>query len=394
MRVTRIRDEDTFARLGVEWNAVLEASRQDNAFQRHEWLQAWWRAYGRGARLAVLTCRDPEGELLGVLPLFERRGPFGARTLRFLGDQGVGGTGLGVFARSDVEDEVAARLAAHLLETTAEWDVLDLRAMDSGAGFFRDAVRSPSHAAVYLDEDRRACPRIALTSDWESFLTERLGKHARWAVRRCRRRTEKAGAGFELVTDAAALPAAMADLTRLFEGRMRSVVGPRFHMAAPFATFMADAFPQLLAEDRLRLGFLTLDGERVAAEYQVRYGETMYALIGGFDERWAQLEVYKALFSHMVEAAIAEGCRVLDFRQGEQEYKFTWGVTDVQRFSDARLYGRSPAARLAQATDTGREWATRAFLASPAALREPILRALGKTARRAGRPSHAEPSPS
>ena len=119
-------------------------------------------------------------------------------------------------------------------------------------------------------------------------------------------------------------------------------------------------------------------------EYGFRYRDTLYGLMSGFEERWARQAVYKALFSHVVEGAIGEGCSALDLGLGDQEHKRVWGVSGVRRFSDVSVYASSAAGRARRAEDRFVEWAEKVVLASPDWLKRPLTRA-GKAARRAGR---------
>src|SRR5689334_19579260 len=72
-----------FAALAAGWDELVEASPRPSPFLLHGWLAAWWKHYGEGCRLAVVTARRGE-RLVGVLPLYvSRQGP--VRVARFLG---------------------------------------------------------------------------------------------------------------------------------------------------------------------------------------------------------------------------------------------------------------------------------------------------------------------
>src|SRR3954453_15544676 len=80
--------ELTLERLGdpasvrEDWTTLAE--RAGNVFATWEWADAWWRVYGEDRPLPVHGCRDADGLLVAVLPLYlSRTRP--VRTLRFLG---------------------------------------------------------------------------------------------------------------------------------------------------------------------------------------------------------------------------------------------------------------------------------------------------------------------
>src|SRR5438128_2281206 len=81
MQPLTLETVESFDELGAEWDALAEAS--GNIFATREWLETWWRHFGDGD-LALQACRDRDGHVRALLPLFvwRRRG---LRVLRFVG---------------------------------------------------------------------------------------------------------------------------------------------------------------------------------------------------------------------------------------------------------------------------------------------------------------------
>jgi CelD/BcsL family acetyltransferase involved in cellulose biosynthesis len=349
MRVRTVDDIGSFTDLKEPWNRLVAACPGTRPFLTHEWLDAWWRSFGAGHRLAILLCED-DGGLAGALPLYHGIGRFlPLRTLRLMGDEGPGAVGLGPFALPGAQAEVAEQLAAHL-RSRGDWETLCFRGCDEGVAAIERAIVGGGGGFSAVQADGSASPQIALPSSWEAYRAG-LSKHRRWDISRARRKAEELGVSLETVSSADELPGACDDLVRLLESRMRHVIGPRFHIDRPTDRFLHLILPSLLAQGRLRLTFLVADGRRIAAEFQVRHEDTMYALIGGFEQEYASFEVSKALFGMAVESAIAEGCTLLDFGAGVQEYKLRWGVTNLKRFVDLRVYAPTARGRLKQSVD-------------------------------------------
>ena len=61
---------DTFMKLREEWNSLLEKSKINNPFLRHEWLCAWWQGYGGDKELFII-CFQKEGKNIGFAPLMK-----------------------------------------------------------------------------------------------------------------------------------------------------------------------------------------------------------------------------------------------------------------------------------------------------------------------------------
>ncbi|MBI5231139.1 MAG: GNAT family N-acetyltransferase [Coriobacteriales bacterium] len=389
MRLESVHDEGVFADLESEWNGVLDASGQSSPFLRHEWLAAWWKAFSTERwTLDVLTYRDDSTrELLGVLPLFnERAVDFPrARTVRFLGDEGVGASGLGVFARPDVEHAVSERFAQYLRETRDEWDILDLRLMTADDPFGTALAAPFARGAVRIVPDVQARPRISLPSNWETYFGQSLSRSMRKNVRRRRNHCAKAGVKFEVVSDPADLPKALEDIARLHEERMQHVVGRGYHPKAQSREFMNLTSERLLDEGRLMLAFMSVQGERVAGDYCIRHGDTLYGIRGGFTDEWGHLGVSTVLFSFIVEQAVRDGITMIDLGLGDQEYKNSWGVTGVRRFSDVRAYSGSVRSQLCYGRHASADLIVRMLQACPPRLRNRIVllakkgRAIGNT---------------
>jgi len=378
MHTDVISDESAFRGLQPEWDAVLSASNQDVPFLRHDWLLQWWRAYGCG-ELAIVTCRDDAtGELLGVLPAY-RCGvgvAWPARTLRLLGEGRCGSTGLGAFALRTAEDPVIERLVAAALTECGPWDALELRYVRLEGPFAQRAVDHLGargvRATVSRKSDLFARPCIDLQESWDAYLMQSLTHETRRSVRRCLRRAEESGAIVERITTPEALESSIDEAIDIHEVRMREIVSPQFTVRAAQRAFWRASCRSLLAEDRLRLSFLVMDGRRVACECQMRYRDTRYAMWGGFLGDWARVKVSKALFCSLLQDAIAEGCTSLDYGLGDMGYKSSWGAARVERFGTLLAYRKTLRGQLARGRGASVIAAQQAIDAAPTSLRQPL----------------------
>lgn len=365
MQVDTISDVAAFDALKSQWDALLSASRQDNPFLRFKWQRAWWDVFGGEAtddpaELRILTCREGE-DLLGVLPTYVARTGrlVPARAVRLLADADVGSTGLGPFAHPDAEDVVMDRLVQRMFARSAEWDVLDLRYVDPEQSFYRlvTADRSTGTADARITDRCDSCPRTALPGDWDEYLGG-LSKHMRHEVRRSMRRVRERGLEPELIESPGSLPSAIDDYHRLHEERMREKSGGAYEVSEASRRFTRRAMTDLLDEGALRLWFLTRDGKRLAALYQLRHGDTLFAVQSGFAAEVRQ-DAQRALWAHTIKHAVEEGCSTLDMLLGDQHYKHEWGADDATMLSRVRIYGRTPRGAARSGRDAAAEWLAR-----------------------------------
>ena len=133
----------------------------------------------------------------------------------------------------------------------------------------------------------------------------------------------------ELVTaDAHTLPAALDALFALHEARWRSRGEEGVLADARLPDFHAEAAAGFLARGWLRLRVLRIDGSPAAVLYGLVHRGTAYCYLSGLDPAFEYYSPGVAIVRATVEAAIAEGCRTLDFLRGGERYKYLWGVED------------------------------------------------------------------
>src|SRR5437016_11559183 len=78
-----VREAADLAALADECNALLDCSAQSSFNLRPLWMLAWWRHFAPpGAQLHAIVCRDGDGALAGLAPLYFDPS---AREMRFIG---------------------------------------------------------------------------------------------------------------------------------------------------------------------------------------------------------------------------------------------------------------------------------------------------------------------
>jgi len=323
MLLETITDAAAFRGLAGEWDEALRVSGQNSPFLTHARLAAWLEVYGNDAALHVTTCRDETGQLIGALPSYVRRqGRFPrSQTLRLLGDEGIGAAGLSAFARSGVEAQVFGKLSDYV-GGSRDWDRVDFNYMEPECEFFAHMLLQPrTHVVEHSDY----CPRIELPESWDAYLHS-LTHNARHNIKRTTRRIEERGIELERVNDAHALPAALDDLIRLQELRLKEKFGAEYSLPDAYREFTSRALRDTLASGSLRLWFFRLEGQRIAVFHAFRYGDTMYADRTGFDGNASAQNILRPLWATAIRSAIEEGCSAFDTMNGAFAYKSEWGA--------------------------------------------------------------------
>jgi CelD/BcsL family acetyltransferase involved in cellulose biosynthesis len=318
VRLARSRPR-TF-RYDVEWIEDLEPLRGDwdrlaiesgNVFATWEWASIWWRRYGDGKRLRVGACRDGTGRIFALLPLYEwRRRP--ARVFRFLGH----GTGdqLGPIC-SPRNRAVTARALRHALHDL-RCDILLAEHLVAREGW----AALIGGGKVLRQE---GYPLIRCTGGWDAYLSTRSANF-RMNIRRWERKLGREhDLRYRFGGSAAALEA---DLDTLFSlHRKRWAEQTEFAAAEEFHRELAAHFG---SRGWLRLWFLELDGEPVAAWYGFRFAGTESYFQSGRDPARAEGSVGSALLAHTIREALSDGIAEYRFLRGGEPYKYRFASED------------------------------------------------------------------
>jgi CelD/BcsL family acetyltransferase involved in cellulose biosynthesis len=292
-----------------DWRAL--APQTENVFASWEWGSIWWRHFGEGREPLVTRCSDENGNVVALLPLYLwRKRPI--RVARFIGhgpaDQ------LGPLCSKDVRTTAAVALRRVLAAERCEV-------------FVGDTLDRSERWAQLLEAKvygRGSSPVLRLEWEtWDDFLATRSANF-RSQLRRRERALRKLGARPRLCDDREALDRDLDTFFALHHRRWQSGGSNVVRLTGFHREFAACAF------DRgwLRLWFLEIDGEAVAAWYGLRYGTTESYYQAGRDPAWDRLAVGFVLLAHSVREALADGMDEYRFGRGGQHYKTRFGPED------------------------------------------------------------------
>lgn len=323
-----------FSALADEWNRLLQRSRANVFFLTYEWQTTWWEALGTGD-LWIVAFRTPDtDELVGIAPLYltERTSGVnaGKQVFTLVGCIEVSDY-LDLIMAQGWEAAVYAELLAWLHSAEAPaWDVVDLCNLPEVSLTYTllpPLVEASGHTVVVKQED--VAPQFTLPLHYETYLQEQVDKKQRHEIRRKQRRAEReADIGFYIVGKEHSLEAEVDDFVAL---QRASRVDKAEFMTPPMRRFFGAVARRMLDAGYLRLCFLTINGEKAASLYAFEFDRKFLLYNSGYDpDAHAQLSPGWVILAYSIQYAIAAGCRVFDFMQGDEEYKYRFGSQDYK----------------------------------------------------------------
>jgi CelD/BcsL family acetyltransferase involved in cellulose biosynthesis len=334
----KIREVNDFSHLKEEWDILLKMSLfGDNVFLTWEWLSTWWKHFSEGRKLLLLTVEDGEKNIaIAPLVLSKYKLPFfgSVKKIEFLG---VKHSDYNNFIVSEKERECLKLIINYLMDTTADWDWIELKEIPEtfeNPAIFENLFSEVSPDLKLKKRVYNICPYISLPSSF-NLLMKRLSKNMRQNLNKYLRRIKKEHrvklkrydeAGFSVQEG-------MEIFLELHSKRWASKGLPgSFSKEPAFLDFHMDVAECFADKGWLGLYFLTADDEPVAVQYNFEYAGKMYYYLGGFDPQFSNYSVGNLLTMFVLDRCIRRGFREYDMMRGDEPYKLYWTRTFRRNF--------------------------------------------------------------
>ena len=322
-----------------EWEEL--ASRTSaSPYMRPGWVDAWWRAFGKG-KLEIRTLRR-RGRLVALLPMSLHSG-VRESTSNYHSPRA------GLLA----EDMPAAVELALALYTDRPRRV-SLTSLDP-VGMNLDACHWSAEMAGYKAVTRpyQRSPYLDITMGWSAY-EDRLSRSLLADLRRAKSRLARQGrisvdmlAGRDCTETA--LQEAFTVEAAGWKGARRTAI-----LSNPDTCgFYTDVARWAAAQGTLRLFLLRVGRQAIAMYYALEDRDTCYLLKGGYDSAYRRHSPGKLLLHAVVSHCFAAGLTRIEFHGDAEAYKFQWAnaVHEHKRFE---AFLPTPAGRL--------RWASFAYL--------------------------------
>ena len=324
--------------LHADWESLVADFPHGTVFSTWMWLVPWWHAFAGGDQLRVVAVRDGSS-LIGLAPLSLATQPsFGSslRILRLMGDGSHDSDNLDLPVRPAWEAEFSQILFEWIEQQSSAWDVCQLRTLPAHSPVGNRLLSLSKARGWKAFVSSRPQTVVELPSTWEAYLKRLSGKERGKIGLRARRLEKKHLVAIRKCTEEHELDVALKALFELHgkHWQLRGLPGT-LHLPER-RRFYHELAGLLLACHRLEMWWLEADGKIVAAQFGLRYGDTVFSLQEGFDPEYSADSVGYVLRSQVLKNLIADGIRKYDFLGGTDDSKLRWGA-EVRSYLNLEL---------------------------------------------------------
>ena len=303
------------------WRELLTRDPNCHVFAEPEWNRLWWREFGGGKELHILTMYRG-GDLVAIAPLYLKPDD-GRRVLRFNG--GIDLTDYcGPICSLEDRDEVAEAMVGWLQSTDVSWDEFDAHNLPVPLGFTEFLVDHADRAGFdFRVEQEETTAVLPLPGDWEEYLAS-LDSKERHELRRKRRRLGRDHPDARVRT---ATKDTLGSDMDAFIGMHRQAEGNKGRfMGDKIAAFFNHIANEFIEQDWLRLDLLEVADRPVAATFSFELDNTFYLYNSAYETSLSRLSPGYVLVSYLIESAIERGIGQFDFLRGPERYKYQFGA--------------------------------------------------------------------
>ena len=327
-KVAEVNDIEELAEHRLLWNSLFAATPDASFFLTFDWLEAYWRHFGRQQKLKVLIVYAA-GEPVGILPLCVRTEKYRLSKVRVLTyPLDDCGTWYGPIGPNPAATMLAAM--QHIRTTPRDWDMIELRWVADEATQGGKTARALRIAGM-LSEKRpyQTTSVVELPESWDAFvanksrsLRSQFRRHLRHAFEtkgaqyiRYRPAPQREGGGdprwdVYAMCEAIAATSWQADATdgnTLTHDRVRN--------------FYRDAHAAAARLGMLDMSLLKIDGRPAAFAYNYHHVGRVQGLRTGFDSAVSSSGAGSVLLLKTLEDSYARGDTHYDLGIGYHGYK-------------------------------------------------------------------------
>lgn len=355
-----ITTEAEFYALQRPWRELLSQTAVPSAFRSWEFVVEWFRVFVKGGaagatgRFQVLIATKPDGQIVGLIPLFEEK---------ITRDKRAVGTSLRPFGWSASFDGMtdepvalfrkgyeAAAARAFKVESARQrklggWDLAIIAGPVSQRSRTTRPAFTDGFGGVEVTRHRPGPMTVRLPRSWIEFKAQ-LSKSMRDNIAHYPRKLSRE-VGRWMLREARSphdVAEATEALINLHRQRSLSKVGSPHISHIPtdlHATFLRHWFQRMAWRNQMSIFTIEIDGEIVAAQVFLEAASVLSVYYSGFNDRWHRYSPLTIIMTAAIRSAMARKFGCLDFPPVPRAWKSRWGATEKGGVSRTYIYSTS-----------------------------------------------------
>jgi len=325
--VSLVEDAHTLARLGSEWNALVERTR-NQPFYRHEFIRSWIENFSPQAPLKLLLGREPGGRLVAILPLIEEQTRlFGIPVRQWTSPTNVHSERFDVVAE---DKKAACRAFFEYLRALKGWDMLRLTEIPPDGHAWQLEEMAREHGLPVGTYQSQRSVYIPLPASFEA-LQGALGGKFRGNLRRRRKQLEEKGRiSVEHITGGPDLQVHLEVCFAIEQSGWKGRRGEPANLDRRIHGFYSALARRASKEGSFSLFRLMLDERPIAFHYGLVQDGIYSLLMTSYDESLRACGPGHLLVEEVLKSCIESGLREFDFLGCDLEWKRAWSPMNRQ----------------------------------------------------------------
>jgi CelD/BcsL family acetyltransferase involved in cellulose biosynthesis len=339
-----VRSYEAARAMRDEWLRLWRTIPVATPFQSPDWLLNWWKYFGHGSALFIVTVQL-DGSLIALVPLCIGANEDNIRVLRLVGT-GISDYLDGLFAPA-FQQVAMAQLSAALHECRSEWDQCELEELRRFSPLTSMLLPASRHDELH---EQSVCPFVPLAGDDPA---RQIGRGCNSRLRRKFRQLNRVAHVEFVLANEENFERLFEDFVHLHSVRWAARGEPGMLADPAIINFHRDTASAFMREGVLRLYVMEINGLAAAALYGFACQRRTFAYLSGFAPEALGWNAGALILGHAIRQAAREGCLEIDFLRGSEIYKYTWGALNRWNYCRRIIFDRSIAPGRAYDARTG-----------------------------------------
>ena len=314
------------------WQNVLQNSAVVAPFLDYDWMRIWLKHFADAESQQIITVKNENNQLLGLVPLVKARQrfaglafnelSFAANSHSFRSD---------IIAKAELKPAIFTALLSYLLKTE-RFDYLRFKEYLADPILFAELDRQ--NIPFSLEETKQP-PYIQITSDWETFFNSKRG-HFKRNLRRRIRNAEKEfkQVEYRILSDTSKNLDEWINQGLVLEASgWKGKQGTAILNSETVKQFYFDIAHTFHKRGMLHIGGLFFGDRMVAFNFSLIYQNAFYLLKIAYDESMSRYSPGQIMMFYLFKTVFDSGLQCFDFLGPSMPWKLEWTQTSRKHYT-------------------------------------------------------------